>query len=335
METERERRFHETFLFEELEIWFMDLLEQYSKWAMYEYQWKKRRNRSIKDMEFPFPYREGQRDLVVGVYRTLEREKKLYLEAPTGVGKTVSTVFPAIKAMGEGLTDRIFYLTAKTITRTVAEECFDLLSDASLIFKPITLTSKEKLCVLDKMNCNPYDCPRAKGHFDRVNDTIYDLLIHENRIDRSLIQEYADRHMVCPYEMSLDAALFADAVICDYNYVFDPVVFLKRFFSGDRKNNYVLLIDEAHNLVERGREMYSAVLYKEDFLAIRRMVKKIYDNTSDTSKKNELNPFIKALESGNRQMLEWKRQCDEFREIESIGVFSFCVQRVIGEYELF
>jgi Rad3-related DNA helicase len=313
----------------------MDLIEQYAKWAMYEYQWKKRRNKSIKGLDFPFPYREGQRDLVVGVYQTLSREKKLYLEAPTGVGKTISTVFPALKAMGEGLTDRIFYLTAKTITRTVAEECFDLLSDHSLIIKPITLTSKEKLCVLDKMSCNPYDCPRAKGHYSRINDGLYDLILHENRIDRDLIQTYAKKHMLCPYEMSLDAALFADAVICDYNYVFDPVVYLKRFFSGERRSNYILLVDEAHNLVERGREMYSAVLYKEDFLAIRRIIKKIQENTYDIPKKNELHQFIKALESGNRQMLEWKRECDEFREISSIGGFSFCIMRIIGEFELF
>ncbi|MDR1699636.1 MAG: ATP-dependent DNA helicase, partial [Lachnoclostridium sp.] len=323
------------FLFEDLETWFMDLIEQYAKWAMYEYQWKKRRNKSIKGLDFPFPYREGQRDLVVGVYQTLSREKKLYLEAPTGVGKTISTVFPALKAMGEGLTDRIFYLTAKTITRTVAEECFDLLSDHSLIIKPITLTSKEKLCVLDKMSCNPYDCPRAKGHYSRINDGLYDLILHENRIDRDLIQTYAKKHMLCPYEMSLDAALFADAVICDYNYVFDPVVYLKRFFSGERRSNYILLVDEAHNLVERGREMYSAVLYKEDFLAIRRIIKKIQENTYDIPKKNELHQFIKALESGNRQMLEWKRECDEFREISSIGGFSFCIMRIIGEFELF
>ncbi len=335
METERERRFHETFLFAELEAWFMDLLEKYSKWAMYEYQWKKRRNKSIKKLDFPFPYREGQRDLAVGVYRTLEREKKLYLEAPTGVGKTISTVFPALKAMGEGLTDRIFYLTAKTITRTVAEECFDLLSDKSLIIKPITLTSKEKSCVLDKMSCNPYDCPRAKGHYNRINDGLYDLLLHENRIDRDLIGNYAEKHMLCPYEMSLDAALFADAVICDYNYVFDPVVYLKRFFGFEKKTNYILLIDEAHNLVERGRDMYSAVLYKEDFLMIKRMINKILHETHDAAKKKEIGTFVKALESGNRYLLDLKRECDEFREIDSVAAFSFCIQRIIGEFELF
>lgn len=335
METERERRFHETFTFAEIETWFMDLLEQYAKWAMYEYQWKKQRNESIKLLEFPFPYREGQRDLVVGVYRTLEREKKLYLEAPTGVGKTISTVFPAIKAMGEGLTDRIFYLTAKTITRTVAEECFDLLAGAPLTMKPITLTSKEKLCIFDKINCNPYDCPRAKGHFDRINEAIYDLLIHENRIDRNLIDEYAKKHLVCPYEMSLDAALFADAVICDYNYVFDPTVFLKRFFGTERKTNSVLLIDEAHNLVERAREMYSAILYKEDILLVKRIVKGLYDHSDNKAEKIELNKLIKALESCNRQMLEWKRECDEFCEIETIGMFQFHILRLIGEYENF
>lgn len=335
LETEQIRRFYETLSFVQLENWFFDLLERYSKWAMYEYQWKKRRNKSIQKLEFPFPYRNGQKDLAVGVYRTIQRDLKLYLEAPTGVGKTICTIFPALKAMGENLTDRIFYLTAKTITRTVAEECFDLLSENKLTLKPITITSKEKVCILEKIDCNPSVCPRAKGHFDRINEAVYDLLINENRITRELLLIYAEKHMVCPYEMSLDAALFADAIICDYNYVFDPKVYLRRFFASDRKTNTVLLIDEAHNLVERGRKMYSAILYKEDFLIIKRILKLLYETSSDKSEKKELSAFIKALESANRQMLEWKRECDEFYEIESLGMFQFTLLRILGSYDTF
>ena len=335
LESESERRFVDTFTFAEIEEWFLDLIELYSKWAMYQYQWKKKRDASIHQLEFPFSYREGQRDLVVGVYRTIQRGKKLYLEAPTGVGKTISTVFPAVQAMGEGLVDRIFYLTAKTITRTVAEQCFELLAGENLTFKPVTLTAKEKLCVLDKVSCNPIDCPRAKGHYDRVNAAVYDLLVHEEKIDRELILEYSEKHEVCPYEMSLDAALFADAVICDYNYVFEPNIYLKRFFSEGKKGDMVFLIDEAHNLVERGREMYSAVLVKEDFLEIKRIVKKMSEHEFEDRLKIKMRKFIKTLESGNRQMLEWKQQCDEFRELESTGLFGFTVLRVLGEFEEF
>ena len=340
LESERERRFHEFFTWAEIETWFLDLLEKYSKWAMYEYQWKKQRNESIKNLSFPFEYREGQRKLVGSVYRTIEQGKKLYIEAPTGVGKTISTVFPAVKAMGEEICNRIFYLTAKTITRTVAEECFSLLSKENLRFKPITLTAKEKLCIFDKVNCNPTECERAKGHYDRVNEAVYDLLVHETKIDRDLILAYAQKHMVCPFEMSLDAALFADAVICDYNYVFDPNIYLKRFFSEGKKGDMVFLIDEAHNLVERGREMYSALLYKEDFLTMKRMVREIADKENDVVRKKELLKFIKALESGNKQMLEWKRQCDEFREIgegetAAVGLFEFQLLRILGGFEEF
>lgn len=350
LETERERYFKEFFTWAEIETWFYDLLEKYSKWAMYEYQWKKQRNESIQRLEFPFPYREGQRKLVGSVYRTIEQEKKLYIEAPTGVGKTISTVFPAVKAMGEGLCGRIFYLTAKTITRTVAEECFSLLSGTQiseegpekerLKFKPITLTAKEKLCILDKVNCNPVDCVRAKGHFDRVNEAVYDLLIHEEKIDRDLILSYAKKHDVCPFEMSLDASLFADAVICDYNYVFDPNIYLKRFFSEGKKGDMIFLIDEAHNLVERGREMYSAVLYKEDFLLMKRLVKSVFEKEREPSIKKLYVKFMKALEAGNKQMLSWKRECDEFREIGeeesgAIGVFEFQLLRILSGFEEF
>lgn len=335
LETDLVRRFTENFTFAELESWFLDLIMQYAKWAMYEYQWKKKRNQSIKKLEFPFPYRNGQKDLVVGVYRTIAREKKLYLEAPTGVGKTISVVFPALKAMGEGLTGRIFYLTAKTITRTVAEECFDMLAGNSLTFKPITLTSKEKLCIFDKVTCNPNDCPRAKGHYDRVNEAVYDLLLNEARITRELILSYAEKHMVCPYEMSLDAALFADAIICDYNYAFDPNVYLRRFFASEKKTDSILLIDEAHNLVERGREMYSAMLYKDDFLKMKKVVKASLEKENDRVLKQELTHFIKSLESGNRQMLEWKKECDDFSVIETIGMFQFTILRVLGHFEKF
>lgn len=169
--------------------------------------------------------------------------------------------------MGEGLIDRLFYLTAKTITRTVAQECFQLLSEQSLHFKFLTITAKEKMCFLEgSPECNPASCPYAKGHYDRVNDCVYDMLIHENDMNRDTILSYAEKHNVCPFEMCLDAALFADSIICDYNYAFDPNVYLRRFFSEEKKGNFAFLIDEAHNLVDRAREMYSAVLVKEDFL---------------------------------------------------------------------
>lgn len=335
LESETVKRFQEDFTRTEITEWFLRLMEDYEKWAVYEFDWKKKRNASIRSLAFPFPYRPGQKELAAMVYHTIADKKKLFIEAPTGVGKTITTVFPAVKAMGEGIGSRIFYLTAKTVTRTVAEECFELLSAGNLFFKPLTITAKEKVCVLDKVSCNPADCERAKGHYDRVNDAVYDMLTHEDRLTRDILLHYAGKHTVCPFEMGLDAALFADAVICDYNYVFDPGVCLKRFFSGERKGDMVFLIDEAHNLVERGREMYSARLVKEDFLAVRRIVRAQRRHEKRPEVQYNLRHFEKSLDAANRCMLEWKHQCDEFEVLEDVGAFQFYLLRVLAAYELF
>ena len=202
--------------------------------------------------------------------------------------------------MGEGKGQRIFYLTAKTITRTVANDTLELLRKQMLRLKSVTLTAKDKICFMEETECNPVDCPYAKGHFDRINDAIYDLLIHEDNFSREKIEEYAARHKVCPFEMSLDMSLFADMIICDYNYLFDPHVYLKRFFSEGVREDYIFLIDEAHNLVDRGREMYSATLQKEEFLGLKKVVKD-YDLH-----------IYRLLERCNKELLELKRLCDEY-----------------------
>ncbi|MDE5597356.1 MAG: ATP-dependent DNA helicase, partial [Lachnospiraceae bacterium] len=240
------------------------------------------------------------------VYQTIYHKRKLFIEAPTGVGKTISTVFPAVKAIGEEIGEKIFYLTAKTITRTVAEDTFQLLRNKGLQLKTVVLTAKEKICFLEEMECNPEACPYAKGHYDRINDAMYDLLTHEDSFGREKIEEYAKKYQVCPFEMCLDMSLFSDAVICDYNYIFDPHVYLRRFFAEGNKGEYLFLIDEAHNLVERGREMYSAVLKKEDFLQLKRTVK-------DYSPKLE-----KQLERCNKEMLNLKRECVDYNIEDNI-----------------
>ncbi len=321
IETEKIKHFKESLSGEELTTWFDSLVKEYAKWAVWERRWKKLRNASAKELQFPFPYREGQRDFVAGVYRSVVREKKLFAMAPTGVGKTISTVFPSVKAVGEGLTEKLFYLTAKTIVRTVAEETFSLLADHGLMFKTVTITAKEKICVLDKPECNPFTCPRAKGHFDRVNDALFDMLTNEKNITRDLIEAYAEKHMVCPFEFCLDLTLWADAVICDYNYVFDPTVALKRFFGGEGKNQYVFLVDEAHNLPERAREMYSATLWKEEFLNVKRLLGK------------QMPKLAKRLEACNKELLRLKRECDSFTEHTEFGTLVLHLTRLMTECE--
>ena len=323
LDTEEIRRFQESFSFFWLERWFQDMIEAYRKWTDFQFAWRKIRQASIQTLEFPFPYRDGQRKLVGDVYRTINRKKILFIQAPTGTGKTISTLFPAIRAVGENLGDKIFYLTAKTITRTVAKDTCDLLKTHGYQGKVIVLTAKEKMCPCEEMDCNPSNCPRAKGHYDRVNDAVYDLITTEDDFTRERMLAQAEKYQVCPFEMSLDASLYADIIICDYNYVFDPNVYLKRFFSEGEKGDYIFLVDEAHNLVERGREMYSAVLVKEEILAVKKLVR---------GKDRKLEA---ALEKCNRQMLEWKRECEKYVVYESIGAFAFSLMRLMSLMDVF
>ena len=323
LDTEEICRFEESFSFFWLERWFQDMMEAYRKWTDFQFAWRKIRQTSIQTLEFPFPYREGQYKLVGDVYRTIHRKKILFIQAPTGTGKTISTLFPAIRAVGENLGDKIFYLTAKTITRTVAKDTCDLLKAKGYRGKVIVLTAKEKMCPCEEMDCNPSNCLRAKGHYDRVNDAVYDLITTEEDFTRERMLAQAEKYQVCPFEMSLDASLYADIIICDYNYVFDPNVYLKRFFSEEEKGDYIFLVDEAHNLVERGREMYSAVLVKEEILTVKKLVR---------GKDRKLEA---ALEKCNRQMLEWKRECETYTIYESIGAFAFSLMRLMSLLDIF
>lgn len=321
IETEATRFFDELLSYETLETWFLDLIHQYEKWATWQLEWKDKRNESIKESSFPFSYRPGQKDLVKGVYQTITRQKKLYIEAPTGVGKTISTMFPAIKTMEEEKTEKIFYLTAKTITRTVAQNTVQLLTKRGLKLKAVTITAKEKICPNETIVCNKEDCQRANGHFDRVNDAMYDLLVHENEISRELLESYATKHMVCPFEMALDISLWSDFIICDYNYVFDPNVYLRRFFLQEKKQNYVFLVDEAHNLVERAREMYSETIVKEEFLRIKKIMK-------EKSKKIE-----RKLEQCNQDLLKKKRNCETYCMVHDIEEFILHVLRLLNDFD--
>lgn len=323
LDTEEIRRFQEQYSFEEISQWFEMVIGMYERWADFQYEARIERNASIGKLEFPYPYREGQKELASGVYRTIKREKNLFIQAPTGTGKTITTVFPAVKAVGEALADKIFYLTAKTITRTVAKETFDLLRKQGYLGRVITITAKEKLCMCEEMDCNPVNCPYAQGHYDRVNEAVFDLLHKERDITREVLIEQAEEFRVCPFELCLDTTLWVDDIICDYNYVFDPNVYLKRFFAEGVKGEYLFLIDEAHNLVERGREMYSAVLYKEDFLKIKKIMR-------EYSRK-----CVKALEKCNSHLLELKRQCDNYEILENLGAFIFLLMQLGAALEEF
>ena len=299
VDTEEIVRFEEYFTAEALADRVRALLAQYERWARLEAEWQQKRNATLQALRFPFGgYRAGQRSMAVAAYRTFQQGGRLFCSAPTGIGKTISTLFPAMKAMGEGHGQRIFYLTAKTITRKAAEEALALLQGQdALCFNSVTLTAKDKICFLPQRACLPELCPYAEGYFTRVNDAVYQLLgPGGTAFTRPAIQAAARQHRLCPYELSLDLAIWCDLVIGDYNYLFDPVVHLQRFFesSGD----YLFLVDEAHNLVERSREMYSARLCKSNFYDCKKALPKSHKR------------LHRALAGLNTAFVALRRQCE-------------------------
>lgn len=323
IESEKLRTFKNDCTFEELKKWFNELIEKFSKWTDFWFESYYKRQESIETLKFPFDYRPGQKMLVGNVYKSIEGEKNLFIQAPTGTGKTISTIFPAIKAMGNDLAGKLFYLTAKTITRTVAVDTFSILAKAGLYFRSIVITAKDKVCPLEERKCNPVDCPYADGHYDRVNDAVYDLVTNELEISAEKITEYAMKHNVCPFEMSLDATYWCDGIVCDYNYVFDPNVYLRRFFGEGVRGDYVFLVDEAHNLVERGRSMYSATIVKEEIMELKRLVK-------DVDKR-----LATYLEKCNKQLLEYKKECENYTVLESQSPFLVALERVFFRLQTF
>ena len=321
LDTEVIKRFRETLTRAELKQWYEELTDSYHKWLAYQIEWREKRNESMKKLEFPFEYRKGQRKMVSGIYHAISKKEQIFIQAPTGVGKTMSAVFPAVRAIGQGMAETVFYLTARTITRTVAQDAFEILRDRGLLFKVITITAKEKLCFCDKLECDPEKCPYAKGHYDRINDAVYELWTTEQSFDRETLLCHAQKWQVCPFELSLDLAVWMDGVICDYNYVFDPNVYLKRFFGENVSGNYLFLIDEAHNLVDRGREMYSASISLDDVIETRKFVKPYSQK------------LWKKLGKVKKQMEELKQNCGEWKVQENAGVLPISLLSVQGELD--
>lgn len=279
LDDESLKYFYREYTGEDLSVWFTELMENYRKWAEFSLEWTDLRDQTIHPLRLPFPWRKGQKELAVHVYHTICHQRKLFIEAPTGAGKTMAVLYPAIEALGQGKAQRIFYLTAKNVAGGVAEDTVELLRKSGLRMKNVTLTAKEKICPQENISCRPDRCPRARGHYDRVNKAVYDLLVSKDRLDRRQILACAEAYQVCPFELGLDLSFYADMIICDYNYVFDPHAYLRRFFGeGIRKGTAIFLIDEAHNLVDRGRDMYSAGLFRENIRHFRKKIKAVYPN---------------------------------------------------------
>ncbi|MGX6443294.1 ATP-dependent DNA helicase [Neobacillus sp. K501] len=273
VETEDKKYYRKQLTITELESFVFSIIKEYAPYAMLRNNHRISRNNSCKELGFPYEtYRQGQRKLAGAVYKTITEEKNLFVKAPTGIGKTISTLFPAVKAMGEGHLNRIFYLTAKTITRTTAEEAFERMRSGGLCMKAVTITAKDKVCFKEETKCQKDYCEFANGYYDRINEAVIDIFANEQDMSREVIERYARKHTICPFEFSIDLAYVTDAIICDYNYIFEPRVSLKRLFE-EQKRSTALLVDEAHNLVDRGREMFSAAMNKEMFLQLKKEFK--------------------------------------------------------------
>ena len=255
------------FEFESLRLFFDDLVERFADHADERQDWQERRNRSIHDLVFPFPgYRKGQREMAIRVFQAAREKRQLLVQAPTGIGKTMAAVFPAVKAMGDNLADRIFYLAARSTGKKVAQQAIDVLQRRGLRFRCLVLTAKEKICFNPGTACNGDECKFARGYYDRINAAL-SYALQSDMLDRHTVESMARQHRVCPFELSLDLSLSTDFIICDYNYAFDPQAYLRRFFQVVGEE-YLFLVDEAHNLVDRARDMYSAGISRRQFAEV-------------------------------------------------------------------
>jgi DNA excision repair protein ERCC-2 len=257
---------------EQLALFFRGLVDRYLKWATTLARWRQTRDAAASALDFPFgAYRTGQRHMAVAVYRTLRDGGQALVQAATGIGKTMAALFPAVKTLGEGHTERIFFLTARNTGKAAALKALNLLQERGLRLKRVSLTAKDRICFCPDATCNPEVCSYAKGHFDRLQAAMDEAYLLDH-LDRDAIEAVARNHCVCPFELSLELSRWADCIVCDYNYAFDPRVYLKRFFD-EETGAYAFLVDEAHNLVDRSRDMFSARLKKSAFLDLRRAVK--------------------------------------------------------------
>lgn len=298
LDTAEIRQFKRTFSISELEIFFNDLVARYLQWAATIVDWSAQRDASIRDLKFPFVnYRHGQRELVSGAYRTIRDKGQLLVQAATGIGKTIAVLYPAVKALAEGLSRKIFYLTARTTGQLAAQKALNELRAQGLSLKSLTLTAKDKICFCPGSACHPEECEYARGHYDRINDAVAAIFAMD-ALTREQVARTAKKFRVCPFELSLDLSLYTDCVICDYNYVFDPRAYLRRFFQ-EENGNYIFLIDEAHNLVDRSREMFSAEIFKQPVLDLRRRLK------------NELPHIFKSLGRINAWLVAARKKCTE------------------------
>jgi len=275
VKTRKVKQLKNVFSFKDLESFCNETINLFFDWQEKLLNHEEERLSSIEGLKFPFDkYRFNQRRMMAVIYRNIVAKNVAYIEAPTGLGKTIASIFSALKAIHQPR-QKIFYLTAKNDGKRTALETVRLLEEEGLKAKTVEITAKDSVCLLEKRDCDPNVCPYANGYYSKVFKAIEDVFMNESKFSRHVIDTYARKHVVCPFELSLDLSNYSDIVICDYNYVFDPIVHLTRYFE-DNVYQPIVLVDEAHNLVSRSRDMYSATINKsafEDFLEISQYLK--------------------------------------------------------------
>ena len=285
----------------ELEQFVIDLINQYLEFYNIIFEKINRRNESIKSLPFPFDkYRPGQRELAKYSYAATKKGKRLFVEAPTGIGKTMSTLFPFVKALYDDEKSKIFYLTAKTSGKEAAHQAVRILKEKGLSLSDIIITAKDKICFCKGSACNPEECPYTKGYYDKIQTVLRYSLLNYDDFDLSLITQIAYDNQICPFEYELDLSLFMDLIVCDYNYMFDPISYMKRYFDED-SSHFLALVDEAHNLIDRSRDMYSASLSYQMFKDARKSVRhsKLHKLKLAMSKMNKMFKEYLEVEDGN------------------------------------
>ena len=278
------KSFNKRYNFSQLTKFFTNTINQYVEWLVIFNKHQEEKLKSIEGLVFPFEeYREGQYKFMGAVYQTLVKNDILYSIAPTGIGKTIGSLYSALKTI-KNEREKIFYLTAKNAGKKIVVDTVNLLKENGLICKTTVINSKEAMCLMDKVDCDPEICPYAKGFFNRLREAVNDIFVHNDVYDMKLIKDYGTYHSICPHEFSLELSNYSDLVICDYNYAFDPRVHLIRYFEDDYYTPK-LLIDEAHNLVDRSRSMYSASLSKESLINLRKAANKVKPSIRSSIKK--------------------------------------------------
>ncbi len=279
IKTGKERDTSEYLSKQQLSEFFEDLVGPYLNYLIGNKDWSNKRDDSLKKMTFPFvDFREGQRQFSVNVFRSVRDSETLFARAPTGTGKSIATLFPTLKAMSEGACEKIFYLTAKTVGRITARDSINHLRKTGAEIRSILLTAKEKICINEEFNCSPETCIYALDYYKKLSTSLEKILQASDFHEENL-KDIGMEYKICPFELSLDLSNYCDIIVCDYNYVFDLRVVLKRYFDGG-KQEFTLLIDEAHNLPDRLRSSYSCEIIREDIPPLINISKPISDTTT-------------------------------------------------------